>query len=302
MDMERASETGRLGSASRLGIRPAAAADAEAAGRIMHDAFAGIAAAHGFPKDIPSREAGIGLAGALLADPGHFGVVAELGGVVVGSNFLAEADVVRGVGPITVDPEWQQAGIGRRLMQAVLDRAHGAISVRLVQDSFNTRSLALYASLGFEVKAPLLLIEGTPRAQLPAGAEVRPMTEADIAGCDALCEAAHGVARSNEIRAALGQGTPMVLERRGRILAYLTSPGFWVANHGVAETEQDMAALLAGAAAARGGPVSLLLPGRQAGLLRWALSEGMRVVKPMTLMARGAYRVPGRCWFPSVFY
>lgn len=40
------------------GIRPAAAEDAEACGRIIHDAFKGIADAHGFPPDFPSAEAG----------------------------------------------------------------------------------------------------------------------------------------------------------------------------------------------------------------------------------------------------
>jgi hypothetical protein len=72
-------------------------------------------------------------------------------------------------------------------------------------------------------------------------------------------------------------------------------------NHGVAETEADMRALIAGAAASA-GPVSLLLPVRQASLSRWCLGEGMRVVKPMTLMAMGAYQEPRGCWFPSVFY
>jgi predicted N-acetyltransferase YhbS len=283
-------------------LRPGEAADAEACGRIMHDAFAGIAAAHDFPKDFPSRNAGVALARELLGDAKTFGVVAEIDGTVVGSNFLGEGDEVRGVGPISVDPAWQEAGIGRRLMRAVLDRAEGAVGVRLVQDAFNTASLALYASLGFEVKAPLLLLHGSPHAELPAGATVRPMTAADIPACDALCHSAHAMVRTHELRQAVAHLDPLVLERRGRILGYVTSPGWWVTNHGVAETEQDMAALLGGAAAARGGPISLLLPGRAAGLLRWGLAERMRVVKPMTLMARGAYRVPGRCWFPSVFY
>jgi hypothetical protein len=39
-------------------VRPVVAADAEACGRIIHDAFAGIAAAHAFPPDFPSAEAG----------------------------------------------------------------------------------------------------------------------------------------------------------------------------------------------------------------------------------------------------
>lgn len=283
-------------------VRPALAGDAEAAGRILHDAFAALAAAHGVPKDLSSRQGARDLARALLADPAVFGVVAEIEGEVVGSNFLAEGDEVRGIGPLSVDPAWQEAGIGRRLMRAVLDRAEGAVGARLVQDACNTRALALHASLGFEVKAPLFLLQGAPCGALPAGAEVRPMCAADIPACDALCHAAHAMTRTQELRRAVAHGAPMVLDRRGRILAYVTAPGSWAANHGVAETEQDMAALLAGAAALRGGPVSLLMPGRAAGLLRWALAAGMRVVKPMTLMARGAYRVPGRCWFPSALY
>ena len=82
---------------------------------------------------------------------------------------------------------------------------------------------------------------------------------------------------------------------------YLTAPGFWLTDHGVAEAEEDMAALLAGAAA-RAGSVSLLLPVRQSGLFRWCLGAGVRVVKPMTLMAMGQHWDPRGCWFPSALY
>jgi hypothetical protein len=109
------------------------------------------------------------------------------------------------------------------------------------------------------------------------------------------------VGRGNEVREALRLFAPMVVERGGRVAGYLTAPGFWLMNHGVAETEEDMAALLAGAAA-RAGSVSLLLPVRQSGLFRWCLGAGMRVVKPMTLMAKGEYREPKGSWFPSVLY
>jgi predicted N-acetyltransferase YhbS len=285
-----------------LFLRPAEPGDAEACGRIIHDALAGIAAAHGFAKDIASPEAGVALARALLDDPATFGVVAGIDGAVVGSAFVGEGDEVRGIGPVTVDPAWQGAGIGRRLMRALLDRTHGATSVRLVQDAFNTRALSLHASLGFEVKAPLFLVTGRPGGDLPAGAQVRAMTEADIPACDTLCHSAHAMARTHELGQAVAGGSALVLERRGRILGYLTAPTAWTANHGVAETEQDMAGLLAGAAATLGGPVSLLLPGRQSGLLRWCLAQGMRVVKPMALMSRGAYRVPARCWVPSIHF
>jgi len=283
-------------------IRPAVAGDAEACGRIIHDAFRGIAEAHNFPPDFPSGGAGTRLAAALIASPAAFGVVAEGDdGRVVGSCFLAEGDPIRAVGPITVDPAFQGGGVGRRLMEAVLARAEGARGVRLVQDAFNTRSVALYAALGFEVKEPLLLIGGTPRAEPTTGFAVRPMAEGDLGACAALCAAVHGVERANEVREALRLFAPMVVGRGGRMTGYLTAPDFWLMNHGMAEAEEDMAALLAGAAA-RAGSVSLLLPVRQSGLFRRCLGAGMRVVKPMALMAKGEYREPKGSWFPSVLY
>ncbi len=39
-------------------------------------------------------------------------------------------------------------------------------------------------------------------------------------------------------------------------------------------------------------PASFLLPLRQAGLFRWCLGEGLRVVKPMTYMTLGQYHEP----------
>jgi predicted N-acetyltransferase YhbS len=283
-------------------IRPAVADDAEACGRVMHDAFRSIADAHGFSPDFPSAEAGTQLAAMLIAHPTAFGVVAEEDGRVIGSNFMAEGDAIRAVGPITVDPATQGGGTGRRLMQAVLDRAKGAAGVRLVADAFNTRSVSLYASLGFEVKEPLLLMRGMPRSGPEPSASVRPLTGSDIGGCARLCAAIHGVERTAELRDALRAFTPFVVEREGRMTGYLTAATFWLANHGAAETESDIRALIAGAAAASTEPVSFLLPVRQASLFRWCLSEGMRVVKPMTLMAMGEYRDPGGAWFPSVFY
>jgi hypothetical protein len=49
-------------------------------------------------------------------------------------------------------------------------------------------------------------------------------------------------------------------------------------------------------------PLSFLLPTPQASFFRWCLSEGLRAVKPMTLMAMGSYQEPEGCYFPSVLY
>jgi predicted N-acetyltransferase YhbS len=283
-------------------IRPATPADAEACGRIIFEAFRGIADQHGFPWDFPSVEAGAQLATTFIEAPSIYGVVAELDGRVVGSNFMAEGDPIRGIGPITVDPAVQGSGVGRRLMEAALARAGDAMGVRLVQDAFNTRSMSLYASLGFDVREPLLLMQGTPRSGPDLGYAVRPMAPADLDACGTLCTAVHGIGRSNELHEALRVFSPFVVEREGRITGYLSAATFWLMNHGVAETELDMRALLAGAGALSPEPLSLLLPTRQANLFRWCLHQGMRAIKPMTLMTMGYYQKPEGCYFPSVLY
>src|SRR3712207_2766995 len=79
-------------------LRPATPSDAEACGRIIFEAFRGIADQHGFPWDFPSVEAGTQLATTFIVAPSIYGVVAELDGRVVGSNFMAEADPIRGIG------------------------------------------------------------------------------------------------------------------------------------------------------------------------------------------------------------
>jgi GNAT superfamily N-acetyltransferase len=286
---------------SAVTLRPAAPDDAEACARIIFRAFRNISGAHGFPSDFATEKDALDLARAFIVDPSIFGIVAAQNGRIVGSNFLWEADSVRAVGPITVEPGAQSKGIGRRLMQAVIERS-GDAPIRLVKAAYNTQSISLYASLGLDVKEPLLQLTGTPRCATPAGLIVRPMELADIPACDALCEATHGIARRHELMQAAHKFGPMVVERGGRITGYASAPGFWLMNHGVAETETDLMTLLSGAAAATGQPVSLLLPHRQAELFRRALEAGMRVIQPMTLMAMGRYREPRGAWFPSVLY
>ena len=166
------------------------------------------------------------------------------------------------------------------------------------------QSLALYASLGFEVKEPTVVMTGTSSSGPTAGIEVRPLAEADLDECERLCLSVHGFERTNELRDAIQVPvlSPFVAVRDGRITAYATTLTFFPAAHGVAETEKDMCALIAGALAGGEEPASFLLPTRQAGLFRWCLSAGLRPAKPMTYMSLGEYREPDGCWIPSVLY
>jgi predicted N-acetyltransferase YhbS len=285
-------------------LREIEPADAEAAARVLFEAFARIHDRHDFPRDFPTPEAAAGLTSAFISHPSIWGVVAEVDGRIVGSNFLDERGPIAGVGPITVDPAAQQRGIGRRLMEAVMERGAGAEGIRLLQDAFNAQSLALYASLGFEVREPVVLMGGTPRNGLAPNVEVRPLAPGDVEACERLHVSVHGHQRTHELRDALatpGPG-PFVAVRDGRIVAYATTLTFFAAAHGVAETEDDMAGLIAGALAAGDAPASFLLPSRQHELLRACLALGLRVVKPMTYMVVGEHREPRGAWIPSVLY
>jgi hypothetical protein len=240
--------------------------------------------------------------GMFLSHPKLHGVVAEIGGAIVGSNFLDERDAIKAVGPITVDPHAQAKGVGRRLMEAVIERGSGAAGIRLVQDAFNRTSMALYTSLGFDIKEPLALMRGKPSSVVSADVEVRPMEAADLPACAALCQKIHGFDRNNELTDTRPMFNSFVLTRGSKIVAYMAAPTFWIANHAVAETQQDLQDLILGTAAAVQEPLSFLLPTRQSDLFRWCLGEGLKIQKPMSLMAMGEYCVPKGAYLTSVGY
>lgn len=281
-------------------LRPGRPEDAEACGRICYDAFAALAAAHGFACDFPSPAAATGLVSALLAHPGIFSVVAEAGGVVVGSNFLDERAAIAGVGPITVDPAVQDGAVGRYLMVAAMDRAaeRDKAGVRLVQASYNARSLALYAKLGFEVRETLACLQGPPLHVGLDGSRVRAATDDDLEACDQICRAVHGHDRSPQVGDAVFLGKALVVERDGRMTGYSTGLSFF--DHSVGERDDDLQALI-GAADAFGGP-GILVPMRNGPLFRFCLGHGLRVVQVMTLMTTGRYQEPQGAYLPSIMY
>lgn len=285
-----------------LVIRPCQPQDADACARILYAAFEGIANAHRFPPDFPNLEAVQHMVPAFITAPGMVGFVAELDGVIAGSNFISTTGPIRGVGPISVDPSQQGGGIGRALMNAVLEHASGAPGVRLLQDAFNPRSMALYTSLGFDIKEPVALLDGRPSSAPAMGWTVRRFAPEDMTACSELSIAAHGFDRSGDLAMPAPFGDAWVAEKDGTIRAYATALRFWPMNHAVASDEGAMRALILGAAANHNDPLSFLVPTRNASLFRWCLTEGLRIRKPMTLMAIGEYHDPATTWTPSVMY
>jgi len=281
-------------------IRHATPEDSSICGRICYDAFSTINASHGFPCDFPGPEAAEGVISAMFSSPGSFCVVAESEGRIVGSNCLFESAAIAGVGPITVDPHIQNRGVGRKLMEAVLDRAkeRGSAGVRLVQAAFHNRSLSLYAALGFDVREPLSCMQGTPREREIPGCTVRSAQSSDVDACNALYRRIHGFDRGAELTYAIKQTTARVVERASRITGYASALAFF--GHATAETNLDMQALLASAESFEGP--GILVPTRNNVLFRWCLANGLRVVQPMTLMSMGLYNEPQGAWIPSILF
>jgi GNAT superfamily N-acetyltransferase len=279
-------------------IRVATPADAAVCGPICYHAFAAISTAHGFPPDVPSPEAGVGLFSMMFASPGFYCLVAEVDGRIVGSNCLDERAMIAGIGPITIDPAAQNLGVGKKLMQAVMHRVElrGFAGVRLVQAAFHNRSLSLYAALGFDIREPLSCMQGRTRERSVPGCSVRTATPADLEGCNALARRVHGFERGTDLHQAIEHQTAKVVERQGRITGYATIMAFF--GHSTAESNQDLCALIA-SADSFAGP-GILVPSRNSELLRWCLANELKVVQPMTLMSIGLYNEPQGSWLPSI--
>ena len=288
-----------LTQAPTITMRAAVADDAQACGTICYDAFGTIARQHNFPVDFPSADVTVGLISYLIRHPSFYGVVAERDGRVVGSNFLDERTAIAGVGPITVDPTIQDRGVGRGLMEAVLERADGQkfLGVRLVQAAYHARSLSLYTKLGFAVREPLACMQGDPLGITIPGRIVRPAQERDLADCNRVCRAVHGHDRAGELRDAILAGTATVVEHDGRITGYATTVAFF--GHTVGETDDDVKALI-GAAQSFDGP-GILVPARSP-LFGWCLDQGLRTTQVMTLMSRGLYNEPAGSFLPSILF
>jgi predicted N-acetyltransferase YhbS len=286
--------------ATKIAIRQAQPEDSLTCGPICYAAFKAISDEHGFPPDLPSAEYATDLLNRMFTHPSYYCVVAEIDGRIAGSNCLDERAAVAGIGPITVHTDAQNSGVGRKLMEALLARAsaRGFAGIRLVQAAFHNRSLSLYTSLGLDVREPFSCMQGRTDTRHIEGCTVRTADPTDIEECNQLARAVHGLDRGRELAEAVRQGTALVVRRGGRITGYATAIAFF--GHAVGETNLDLQAMIV-SVESFGGP-GILVPTRDASLMRWCLSEGLRVVQPMTLMTTGLYNEPAGAYLPSILF
>lgn len=284
-------------------IRRAQPADLDAAAEVLFQASKAAAERFGFEPDFPSVEIARAMGAIFLNHPKSYGVAAEIEGKLIGVGFLSERNEVRGIGPVVVDPAMQARGVGRLVLKALMDRAAEARGARMVADTANPAAVAVCEASGLNTREPLFLMFGIPRGEEPPGGyDVRAMRKDDLKACNDLCERVHGYNRNAELDDAMAHFGSVVAIRRGRIVAYSSAPTLWLMNHGVAESEKDMKALILHAGLLKDAPLSLLVPGRNNDLFRACLAMGLRIAKSMTFLSSGFYQDPRAPWFPSIEY
>ena len=149
------------------------------------------------------------------------------------------------------------------------------------------------------MREPLSVLQGTPPAlSCPRAGRTAGAARSDVEACGRVCARVHGHDRSGELRDAIAAGTAVVVERAGRISGYAT--GFGYGWHAVAESNEDLIALLGSAETFMG--LGILVPSRNAELLGWCLDHGLRIVQQSTLMTIGLYNEPAGAWLPSIVY
>ena len=129
------------------------------------------------------------------------GTVAELGGEIVGTTMWWRAGPkVATLGMVIVSRRHRGAGIGRIVMESVLDQIADTLgSDASIQLNATEDGLPLYRKLGFNGIGEILQHQGAafqaPLVPLGPGERIRPMGERDGAVVDALVRAGSGLDR-----------------------------------------------------------------------------------------------------------
>ncbi|MHB8815470.1 MAG: GNAT family N-acetyltransferase [Steroidobacteraceae bacterium] len=194
------------------------------------------------------------------------------------------------VGLIVVDRHHQGKGIGRQLMNAVIEEA-GARTLQLVATRAGTR---LYEQCGFRERDAICQRQGIPvAAALPAGAggaDLHPVTNADISTIAQWDANAFGTQRAHVIAAVLESGEGILASRHGHLAGYaLARPAGRGTTLGpvVAEDEALAIEMIAHLLQQRSGLTRLDVPVDATLLGEWLESTGIVQVDRAAVMTRG---------------
>jgi len=300
-----------------LELRASVAGDEHGLAPILHRAFSQFNLSVGIPPhvDYGNVEIAKKVLHEMLQSPSSYGITAfdNASGLPIGAAFLNfTGESVQAVGPVFVDPDWNNKGAGKALMNALIERAKAtnATSIRLVQIAANTQSFSLYAKLGFQPVECISYFEGSMEENLHSGAsfipgfKVKMMEESDVHACSELHKSVLGHERETDIRELLqtNPGNSWVAVKDDILQAYTT--GFCLEGHSIAISEDAFKTLFEVVLCEkRGCSMTIHIPGRiHPFLIDWALKRGLRLVRHSWMMVLGKYQAPniGFLWCPSI--
>lgn len=198
-------------------------------------------------------------------------------------------DTLATLGTVIVSPEVQRAGIGRRLLQAIVAAA-GPRAIRL---NATAEGLRLYESLGFVAAGGIRQHQGVPAAGLvptATEAEIRPLAAADRPALLALDRRAAGGDRGAMLRALDALSTGLVAQRDGRLVGYALCRDFGrgrLVGPVVADSEATALALVSRHVAEASGFLRVDIPDDAETLSAWLAGAGLAGVDRVRAMVRG---------------
>lgn len=236
----------------------------------------------GWPYRVEDWEMAIGL--------GH-GIVAELGRKLVGSAlWWPYGDSHATLGMIIVSPGEQGAGIGKRLMQALLEQTNG----RSLMLNATAAGEPLYAKSGFLPYGSVRQYHGELLAvaapELRPGERLRQGTTADLPLLEKLDLAASGLPRRPVLSALLARGECVILERNGDPVGFSVLRAFGrglVVGPVIAVDAADARVLITHWLHGRQGQFMRVDVRTDSGLGESLVEYGLRPAGDVTAMVRG---------------
>ena len=216
----------------------------------------------------------------------------DAGGNVLGTaSWWAYGEQFATVGLVLVDPQHQGQGIGRQLMNAVMEEA----GPRVLQLVATQAGLTLYQRCGFSEVGAIGQHQGEPTrippATPPPDTVFRAFSRSDLSALTDLDAAGLGGSRKRVLAAVSEEGPGVVAHRNGRLVGFALarqSGRGTVIGPVVADDQQLAIALVARQLEMTSGFARMDIPTDALQLQAWLEAAGLARVDRVTVMARGA--------------
>jgi GNAT superfamily N-acetyltransferase len=222
------------------------------------------------------------------------GLVLARAGEVVGTamSWLFGEDFAS-VGMIIITASARGGGNGSRLFDGLLSTLDG----RNILLNSTDEGLALYQRRGFVPWGRVHQHQGVPTASFERNDQdgIRPAAAADLSAIQAFDQRATGLSRPSMVAALCGAGTPLVLERAGRLACYAIARRFGrghVIGPCAAESSEDARRLIEAHLATLQGEFVRIDVHARDGLSDWLEQIGLKQVSEATAMVRGRLPEP----------